>query len=559
MTPFRRASVLLALALLVAAMVPRVYAQDSDLEEQPPPSRDALRWSLDSQYRFWLEAHNGLPLGRGDALDDTTLGQQVLELGGSVGYHAFDLHLGLRLFSGVLFGGPPCRRSTPGCDEGPGGSAYPRPYRVTDSLEPADVIVPRAAWLGIETPIGILRLGHMTSSWGLGLLANDGTDGPESSRSPLDFFNDRTHGDLVERIFFITRPLLAVDSVTEDSLAGWFYLGLGGDLVYLDENASLPDGDLAGQAVLAIGMRPPRSSLWGEIPDRLEWEAGAYSVYRKQRDRERKGERDTGLEIGAVDLFGRLRGPLQLGSAARPVVASAAVEMAWLFGSTTRVESEEGGAGQALGVEAYGIAGELVLELPAPRIDLGLRVGLATGDANPDDDTLYRFAFDRDFKAGLILFDHVLAELSASARDAAIDPGRSALPPHGIDELPTGGAIAGVLFVNPVVVARLLDGDLALAVGALWARASAPLVDPVASFERGGEPSNAFGGSTRDARSLGLELDLGVRYRLAFGPWGILEARAEYGVFLFGEALANARGERPEPVHYGSGRIGMFW
>jgi hypothetical protein len=94
---------------------------------------------------------------------------------------------------------------------------------------------PRKLYLEYLTPIGLVRAGHQTSHWGMGLLANDG-DHPS-------LFGDYRRGSIVERVLFATRPLGSGHP---------FVVALAADFVFEDNTADVVDeGDRAAQAVLA--------------------------------------------------------------------------------------------------------------------------------------------------------------------------------------------------------------------------------------------------------------------------------------------------------------------
>ncbi|PJB49208.1 MAG: hypothetical protein CO108_00545 [Deltaproteobacteria bacterium CG_4_9_14_3_um_filter_63_12] len=504
-----------------------------------------VEWTVDGEYRLWMESRDGFPIGAdGEALTADAFANQIAQLGGTITFDKWlKATLAVRVLSGAYFAPQPCLTNAPAnCVSGPGGDAYPRMTKVGDSTPWTNVVLPRDIEVDLDTGAGLLRIGHQTSSWGLGIMANDGREDPNN---PLQAFNDRVNGDLVERVMFITRPGRALDAKPH-TVADAFVLGLGADLVFLDENASLVDGDVAFQGILVAAMRPERAKD-AKRGDR-EWELGTYSVFRRQDDAD-----GAYLTVGAFDLYGRLAGTIP--KLKGQVLGSIAGEAAWTVGWTDRTVSE--GGPTELFVNGFGYAVEGLLEFPKPEVKLGIRLGMATGDANSDDDTLYRFTFDRDFKAGLVLFDTVLAETSAISVDRASDPERSAYPPKGIDHLPTNGAITGAFFVNPVLTYEPLEGMM-LALGGLWARASAPLMDPVETFANGGVPANVYGVET-DERALGMELDTMLRYRFPLFDGLELEARAEYGIFMFGGAFQGPHGDRPEAIHTTSGRMGLYW
>lgn len=485
-------------------------------------------WRL--RYTFWIEQRSAFPVdtpSEGTEVEDGTLGLQQIDAHMSYSWADWGrIEVGFRAAQSKLFG----KQSSLGGDE---------VNRHPEITEPdATFFLPRALFAEFITPVGLVRVGHQTSHWGLGMLANDSV-----TQRPLDIFNNRTEGDIVERILFATKPAGLAGPIEKGSLLDGLLLGIGFDVVFRDEIASILEGDLAFQGLISLMLR-----------DEIErkWEVGLYSVARGQTD-------DDGdhITIGAVNLFGRISGDLSGG--AMPLEGELALESTWLFGVTNRLTPEE--SPEEAGVNAFGLAFEGLLRVPDPDITFGLKGGLSTGDANLDDPTLYRFSFDPDFKAGLILFDQIMLETTARSYEKATDPERSAVPPKGVENLISQGAVNSTLFLNPMIIYHPIP-EITLAVGGLWARATAPLVDPIETFRNGGEPHNPFGVAT-DERSLGFELDLLLSYTYDIAltdDYALpLFARAEYGTFFFGGAFVRPDGTRPDNVHYVSAQVAIGW
>ncbi len=82
------------------------------------------------------------------------------------------------------------------------GSPYPVPFYGTtrtftpgDKTNDRDAVIPRRVWGELQTPLGLLSFGRMPSSWGLGILANEGKG------------LDQDFGDTVDRIQFALTPV----------------------------------------------------------------------------------------------------------------------------------------------------------------------------------------------------------------------------------------------------------------------------------------------------------------------------------------------------------------
>ncbi len=373
---------------------------------------------------------------------------------------------------------------------------------------------PRQAWLRWQSPAGVLTVGQVGSRWGLGLLANDGSD--RSDPMEEDLFSDPRNGDLVDRLLFVTAPAAAL---TDAEWARHLMLGLGGDVVFRDDQADLLEGDLAVQGV---------GSLFWRDDDLF---AGVYVAVRRQDD-----DGPTRLGVTAVDGFVRWA-PQGEGWAVRPY---AALETAVLVGKSSRSYSEW--TGGDLDVLSLGLLGRLGVQVPAVGVAGRVDVGYASGDRNNADGTYRAFAMDLDAHEGMILFEEVLAWGTGAGANRAADPARLNVPRKGLDQLPTDGAIENAFFVAPTVLYRPWFG-LDAALGALLAFSPAGASEPLASARNGGYPANAFGGAADAWGFLGTELDLRVGYRHAWLNDAVsVGGGLQGGLFLPGGALEGPAG-----------------
>lgn len=370
-------------------------------------------------------------------------------------------------------------------------------------------IDPRQAFLRWQSGAGVLTVGQVASRWGLGLVANDGSDRTDPMEE--DLFSDPRNGDLVDRVMFVTAPAaLIVDA----EWARHLLLGVGGDVVFRDDQAELLDGDLAFQGV---------GSLFWRDDDLF---AGVYVAYRHQDD-----DGDTGLRVTALDGFVRWA-PKGTGCAVQPY---AALETAVLVGTSSRSYSEW--TGGDLDVLSLGFLGRLGVLAPALGLSGRVDVGYASGDRNNADTTHRAFAMDLDAHEGTILFEEVLAWTTAAGANRAADPARLDVPRRGLDQLPTDGAIENVFFVGPTVLYRPWFG-LDAALGAVLAFSPAGASEPLSSARNGGYPANAFGGAADPWSFLGTELDVRLGYRHAWlGEAVSIGAGVQGGLFLPGAAF----------------------
>ena len=74
-----------------------------------------------------------------------------------------------------------------------------------DGAETANFFV-RRAWAEFDIPVGKIRVGRQPSNWGMGLLANEGTEID-------DDFGENYHGSTYDRLIFLTRPLALTQGI----------------------------------------------------------------------------------------------------------------------------------------------------------------------------------------------------------------------------------------------------------------------------------------------------------------------------------------------------------
>lgn len=384
-----------------------------------------------------------------------------------------------------------------------GGDAVLEPWRETSRRDQHEV---REAWLQVPIGIGHLRVGRMTSDWGMGLVANDGEDDDYG-------FGDATHGDIVNRALLIF-SLFERDGGAEGD--GRLLLTAGADLVEEDELTDRRGGDTAWQAIGALA--------WQEEA----WQLGAYVAHRNL-----KRDDGTRIEATAVDLAGRWSGDLS-----ERYGLEVGFEGVFITGTTDEFRFERAPDEQA--IRQYGgvVAGGVTDRDTALRY--GLEIGHASGDDDPQDGTLRALRFDPAYKAGLTLFQEVLARTSARGFERVTDPSLSAEPPRGIERSPTQGSITNATYLFPRIGWAPLDGRFVARLGALIAFAPADVVDPFASAEAGGFNRNPWGKAKADGL-LGVEVDAGLDTFVKAGDL-VVRIGVQYGVLQPGPALGAARG-----------------
>ncbi len=345
-------------------------------------------------------------------------------------------------------------------------------HREDRSVLDADAF--RARRLVLEGRLGPVQVnaGLQTSHWGLGMVANDGAHDPTFGRS--DF------GDRVLRLRLATRPL------GQD--VPWT-VALAGDRVVADDTARLLDGQAAWQGVLATVYGTPKDDGRG----------GLYAVYRHQTEPE-----GWVTQVGMLDLYGE--GELGLSEDWR---LTGGLEAAGILGETGRSRSVASPEG--LRVRSAGLTGYAGVKM-RKKLGLTLRGGWASGDGNPDDDTTHDFSFDRDYDAGMVIFDEVQAAINAQSYNLLSDLEHTGAPPDGADALVDEGALKRAAFVQPVLDLHPA-GWLGLRLGLTQAWATAPIAHPYTTYRAGGTPSNQLGQPT-EGYGLGTELDWALRLRL---------------------------------------------
>ena len=394
-------------------------------------------------------------------------------------------------------------------------------------------IEPRWLYVEATTPYGLWRLGQQGSSWGMGILANDGT------RPTL--FGDYRHGSIVERLLFATKPFGKSVPLT---------VALGGDLVFRDRQANLVDGDHAFQGLLSIIYGSPTNQV------------GIYGVVRRQSRKQESFDVFTpyteSLNVGVGDIFAKFAAPVP----GTPGFVFGELEAAIIHGSTNYIRTSESSArGQRENVRSYGGAARAGFVHTTTEggnrwgnAALTLEWGYASGDANPNDGTQRRFTFESNHNVGLVLFQQAIAWSTARSAVLASDPALMNRPSPGLQYYPSDGAIFGATYLYPAVVVRPKPW-LDLKGAMLLAQTTSDVVDPyrygvlgqIAGW-RGGDPKR---------HDLGMEFDLGFEARVALEYGMTLQLGAQGGILVPGHALDDASGNAMPNQGVAVGRFGL--
>lgn len=496
----------------------------SSAQETHAEAAEAAPYGYGFEYRFWGD-HADANAFSGDPTTESSAYQR-LRLGGYVAFGDIQFDAELQAVSGLVTG-----------DESP-----LLPERVATGTNPPDtlddpVVDPYQAFLTWNTPIAQLRIGLQKSDFGLGVVANGGDESDDM------LFNQKFGADRGLRVLIATKPFAAF---SKSRKLKNIFLALGGDLVWRDDNANFVDGDHAYQLIGSIFYhdQDPRDAQNATF-------IGFYSAVRSQEDRDITGidPNDT-LDVRAFDV-----------SAKKSFVTDADVfvsfeaEASLLSGESTRAYSQNGDP--KTDILGLGAAGEMILRWNPANAAFKLLAGYASGDANADDDTLYSFKFDPNYKVGLVMFDQYIPAATREAYRRVADPERSGEPPRGVFGLINDGAVENAVYVNP----QLLLGDpngLVTGVGALWAWSAVPFADPYSSFANGGIPLG-INGRPKASRQLGFEVDISARYRRTLISNLTLEVKAEYGILFPGAAFEDDNGVGDSAQNLVRGRVALSW
>lgn len=381
----------------------------------------------------------------------------------------------------------------------------------------------------------LLKAGLVRSAFGLGLVANPGEDAHPGSvrQSPFGFARsvDRNLRGLMT-VF----PFGLGDEAAQARSGGPappLTLAVAADAVIEDDTADWYEGDRAWQVL-------------GGLFARRDWfSAGAGAVFRSQTHHEGGTTEVTlGLFTARAELLEAAPGSEGTDSVGTGLWAE--TELAGYTGETTLSQSViqpepvdilSAGAVVRLGGDhhwAEGVGVEGVLE-----------GGFASGDDNPVDREAHTFAFDREYRVGLLMFDQLQRLSSAVTAHDLADPTFRGEPSRGFDSVATAGAVQNALYLNPRVAVTPLSGFTLLA-GYLYAVSEEPYADTLRSALAGGAAVGPRG--ARDARTLGHEIDVGAEYALQLQPVGRVRGRVEAAWLRPGDVYDTADGEAADDL-----------
>lgn len=517
---------------------------------------EELKAEVHGSYRLTGLNESDLQLGRRDTgLDAERLGQTTflehrLRAGALLTYGALSFDFELDALNGLLDahcvdgcpGGAQVMSPLSGPDGAPARADVADPLRNRSYGLSLNSLAVRKASVRWRSSAGVFSVGATTSSFGMGMLANAG------DRPLFEELGDQHFGDRVVRAFWATKPLAFLSGGRLDEELTTI---VGFDLLLQDETGSLvrPAAEWAKNGftrdrglafVLALKHRKGGYSSGLFVTRRSVTSPGATVL-----DPNVTQPFDVNIAATVVDLFADYR--RALGDAADKRELFVAAEGAVVTGATNAVRNAScPGTSDATGCDILQLGGVVRGGVRDEKLSADLMVGFASGDGNPFDAKLTNFRFDRDFKAGLILFDQVMAWQTAAMVRRAGDPALVNVPSAGLELLSSGGAITNALFVQPTVKYRPF-AHTQLVGSVLWARAPQAYLDPYWT-NRTSAQTNAFGVAA--GHSYGFEADLGANYdRELSGNVHLLFGLAG-GYFLPGDAFAvDASGKRMDSVY----------
>jgi hypothetical protein len=320
----------------------------------------------------------------------------------------------------------------------------------------------------------------------------------------------------LDNVVWGNQPITYVDPVTGDDIPTDFMDSLQAPLV-TEETADLPPADITiwrawGEYGTPIGTfkfgRMPLhwgSGIWqndglgltaeyGDTADRFQWELLFSDVYFRLAGLNAQLRRTPSRGFNLFTIDGAADTTLG--------VLDIEAEFVGQFGA-----GDLANGANDISISAFG--GILKAELGLKPVFFGVEAGYASGDADPNDQRIKTFGFDRDYNVGLMLFEQPMPALAASV-------GNSGNLGRDYDAALTGYEVSNALYLKPKVGYAIADGLTADATVLLARVARVP------------EEST-------NGRGYGQEINATLRY----SPVRLVDVSATFGVFLPGKLYAD--------------------
>lgn len=298
----------------------------------------------------------------------------------------------------------------------------------------------KRAWVEFDVPVGLLRVGRQPSEWGLGILTNGG-DGFD------DTFGENHTGSTYDRVLFATRPIaiaqaamghddthiplyaaVGVDRLVEDPLIQYYgYKCVGniaqgepgydarcdsdGDGVtdlnhdYTDDSRTdsnrgsdwwVDNADDVLEMIYVLVYDGKGVNLFGHDGDLT---AGTYWVNRRQKE--------TASNVWIADAYLHLgwQGLVAEGEAVTIRGSTNAIALPGAFDTSASNPLHKT-------ADIWGYVGRLGYERPSWTVMM--ESGYASGDDDPADARFTGRPLHPDFNVGLLLYEEVLARVTAA-------------------------------------------------------------------------------------------------------------------------------------------------
>ncbi len=361
-----------------------------------------------------------------------------------------------------------------------------------------------------------IKLGMTRSSWGTGMLANPGTDHQHpaiGSGAPPDVTLSQSpfgYGRFVDRV---ARFQVGFFPLGEKRRGAETFkpltVAVAADMVLEDGTASWDEGDRTYQGIVAIFGRYERLHL------------GLYGVYRNQTHKDDGGS----TEVGVVDLSATYR----ILNGAYDVWLDG--ELAFIFGNSTFSKS----VFHPGPLDVFSWGGTLRFGFASACFEGVFEFAAGSGDNNPFDEQIRGFNFNREFRAGLLMFREVLRTTTAVGAANVADPTFRGAPPAGYERIASGGAIQGATLFFPRIGWEPVE-RLKIYAGVLLGSSTVEYTDPFWTGNKGGVSSGPHGATEKGF--LGVEVDLAVRYTFeSLGP-AVISIMAEFAYFQPGSVFS---------------------
>jgi len=301
-------------------------------------------------------------------------------------------------------------------------------------------------WGEINSKYGIIRFGRMPVHWGTGLVYNAGN-------APTQFV-----GDTADRIQFSRQ----VEPV--------FILGA----IETRNEGFITDNDDTYAGTLAVYYASERIS------------GGIYNVLERQINGETAFTQYTGdlsgqAKIGALDVEG---------------------EFAFIYGSGDLQDGLDD-------VSRLAFGGAIDANLFFDKYGVGINLGYASGDDDPDDKTFKTFTFDKNYDISLMLFDQILPTLGPTVSNTSNDGVETSIAR-------TGNYIGNAMYLQPRF-SYVVSDTFTPSFSALFARTAKVTEDDVGN------------------ENYGVELNIDLNYE----PVDRFRLQSKFGVLFPGTHFSN--------------------